>query len=551
MSREDSLQLLLIEDSPSDARLITEMLRDGEELTQRVLQDDNPAGSPEMHHETRLSAGLDYIESTHVDVVLLDLHLPDSTGIETLATVVEATDRTPIVVLTGLDDREIGIEAIQRGAQEYLAKDDVTDELLIRSIHHAIERKQQELARIEHEDRLETLNRLYTIVRDVSHIAIQTQSKEELEERVCQRLVESDAYRFAWIGEVKRESNHVVPRVTAGDEEYLDEITITIDGESTQGPTAGAIQTHEMHVVEDTFSDSTYEPWRDAADQHGFRSTVAIPLVYDEIFYGVLNVYSSQPAAFTDPGTDLLEHAGGIIGHAISAIEHKEALIGDSVNELEFRIGGVADPLVALSREHDGSVHATRVIQTDGDTILLYGSVTGLPIEEFRNVASGLEWVDHVRLMGPKYDRMFEIAMAKGVPFIDTLASYGGKFRSITITDEEFRVVAQLSHQNDTRRVLEAIQDVGSGAELLAQRKVSQPDEPVSVHQTIEDQFTEKQRIALETAYFAGFFDTPRASSGEEIAGSLDISAVTFFQHLRKAQKKLLAAFFGGDDSNG
>ena len=550
MSDQNHLQLLLIEDNSGDARLIMEMLSDTDELSQRVHRSDTPAGSPQVHHESKLSEGLDYLESEPIDVVLLDLHLPDSTGIETLTAVVEATEQMPVVVLTGLNDRRIGIEAIQRGAQEYLVKDEVTSVLLVRSLHHAIERKQQEIARIQHQEHLQTLNRLNTIVRDISHTAIQTTTREELERHVCERLVESDTYRFAWIGEVERGGHHVVPRVAAGSEEgYLDEVTITIGGESDQGPTAKAIRTQETHVTEDLLTDPRYDQWRETIEKREFRSSAAIPLVYDEMLYGVLNVYSSEQNTFSEPGAELLEHLGEIIGHAISAIERKEALISDTVHELEFQITGIAESLVALTVEHEGSIHVNKVIQAGSDGNLLYGSITEITSEQFLDATSEIEWVENVRLIGPSYNQVFEVTTAKRLPFIETLASYSGKFRTITITDGDLRVIAELPQQSNTRRVLEKIQDVCPGVELLAQRTTTREAGTVSARQSVfEDQLTEKQRIALESAYSAGFFDTPRTSSGEEIAQSLDVSPATFFQHLRKAQNKLFGALLDRED---
>lgn len=95
------------------------------------------------------------------------------------------------------------------------------------------------------------------------------------------------------------------------------------------------------------------------------------------------------------------------------------------------------------------------------------------------------------------------------------------------------------------RTVTEAIGDVYSETELLAQRTASH--EPLTrrqIHETITDRFTEKQGAALEATCFAGYFDWPRTSTGEEIAEMLGVSAPTFAQHLRTAQRKLLGDLY-------
>jgi predicted DNA binding protein len=91
-------------------------------------------------------------------------------------------------------------------------------------------------------------------------------------------------------------------------------------------------------------------------------------------------------------------------------------------------------------------------------------------------------------------------------------------------------------------------------ATLLAKRTSQQHDEEVADPRSIlENRLTEKQRIALETAYYAGHFEWPRASTGEEVADKLDISPSTLAQHLRTAERKFFDAVFeaASDESDG
>jgi len=121
--------VLLIEDNPGDARLIRELL--GE------------AGSAGLSVECarRLSDGLDRMAAGGVDVVLLDLGLPDSQGLNTFARAHGQAPHLPIVVLTGLDDEAVGVDALRMGAQDYLVKGTVDSHLLRRSLSYAVERK--------------------------------------------------------------------------------------------------------------------------------------------------------------------------------------------------------------------------------------------------------------------------------------------------------------------------------------------------------------------------------------------------------------------------
>ena len=122
------LRVLLVEDNPDDADLLRESLADSR--GERVVVDAV---------ET-LGAGLAHLARTPVDLLLLDLSLPDSQGLETLRRALAHPARVPIIVLTGLDDDALGVEAIHAGAQDYLAKGQVDGSLLRRCMRYAVER---------------------------------------------------------------------------------------------------------------------------------------------------------------------------------------------------------------------------------------------------------------------------------------------------------------------------------------------------------------------------------------------------------------------------
>lgn len=156
----DTLDVLLVEDNLGDARLIEEMLDDAETLLERVEPDAPSAESLQIHSEQTLEDAIARVSEERIDVVLLDLGLPDSTGMHTLTSMAKTVATVPIIVLTGLRDEQAGIEAVEQGAQDYLVKDEVNSDLLIRSIHHAIERNRQEQRRLRRREQLEALNSL-------------------------------------------------------------------------------------------------------------------------------------------------------------------------------------------------------------------------------------------------------------------------------------------------------------------------------------------------------------------------------------------------------
>jgi len=124
------LNILLIEDNPGDARLIREMLA------------DTPNADVRLESVGRLSQGIERLAAGGIDIVLLDLSLPDSQGLETCRMVRGEDSDVVVIVLTGFDDVDAGAQAVQEGAQDYLVKGKVDGALLMRSIRYAIERQQ-------------------------------------------------------------------------------------------------------------------------------------------------------------------------------------------------------------------------------------------------------------------------------------------------------------------------------------------------------------------------------------------------------------------------
>ncbi|MDJ0745422.1 MAG: hybrid sensor histidine kinase/response regulator [Xenococcaceae cyanobacterium MO_167.B27] len=126
---ENDVKVLLVEDDLVEARLLHEILKNFH------LNKFN------LVHVTRLREALKYLEQDAYDVILLDLTLPDSQGLDSLQTIVRFAPRLPVVVLTNTNDDQLAIEAVRQGAQDYLVKRNINVEGLVRSLQYAIERK--------------------------------------------------------------------------------------------------------------------------------------------------------------------------------------------------------------------------------------------------------------------------------------------------------------------------------------------------------------------------------------------------------------------------
>jgi signal transduction histidine kinase len=125
---QEEIKILLIEDNPDDVELISILLARSKKIAVRIGR------------AARLSEAMDLLAKERFDIVLSDLGLPDSRGMDTFTRINAASMDTPVIVLTGLDDEEIASEAVRQGAQDYIVKDAVNAELLAKAVRYAIER---------------------------------------------------------------------------------------------------------------------------------------------------------------------------------------------------------------------------------------------------------------------------------------------------------------------------------------------------------------------------------------------------------------------------
>ncbi|WP_224337588.1 bacterio-opsin activator domain-containing protein [Haloprofundus halobius] len=302
MSDEETLEVLLVEDNPGDVRLIEELL---DEATQRAvtLSESDSVGTPRLRRTDRLADGLEQLEASRVDVLLLDLGLPDSSGIDTLEAVRDRTNEVPVVVLTGVHDETVGVQAVQQGAQEYLVKDELTPTLLYRSIRHAIERKK--------------FGRTQAALHGASRELVQAASKAEVSQLAVDAAVDMFGGRCVGIYLFDVETNMLeptalytnYPELDLGDAPSLrpDESTITwrafVDDET---------------IVRDNLREVELFRRLDVP----LRSGLWIPLDG----HGVLFILSEEPEGIDQQTQQLADHLAATTEAALDRVEHEESL---------------------------------------------------------------------------------------------------------------------------------------------------------------------------------------------------------------------------------
>jgi response regulator of citrate/malate metabolism len=134
-AQPEEISVLLIEDSPTDAAAIAKAMVYGESLYDfKITAKDT------------LAEGMDFLDTGEVDVVLMDLNLPDAKKLKAIDTVHDKFSELPIVVISGTSDMDMVHQALHRGAQEFLLKGECSGVVIRQSLYQAIVRKQIEQA---------------------------------------------------------------------------------------------------------------------------------------------------------------------------------------------------------------------------------------------------------------------------------------------------------------------------------------------------------------------------------------------------------------------
>lgn len=403
----------------------------------------------------------------------------------------------------------------------------------------ALRRRDRQLER--QNDRLTRLNRINTVIRRIDRELVQAASRAAAEQAVCDSLVEVEPFEFAWI--CGTEDGQLAPRAWAGDEVPDEAVATALL--SGQPAVDRSLRTGAAQVVPNLLDDRHDEDWRMHALDRGYRSVVTVPVVYHGAVYAVVQVYAGELDAFDEETRTVLGELGETVGHALAAIDRRDALVADDLVQLELRLVDTEGFFLEVARETGGRVELQSVVSTDGGHLAFF-SVSGAETAEILALADRSTAVEKA---APVADRdgpqLFECHVV-GASVATTLAAHGGRPRSVVATAESCRAIVDLPRSSDVRSFVETLRSTHPEVEVVARRQGPDHDGgPVTVPGQLAELLTDRQREVLRAAYHAGFFGWPREQTGEDLAGRLDIAPSTFHEHVRAAERRILAAAFG------
>ena len=373
----------------------------------------------------------------------------------------------------------------------------------------------------------------------------ESDSRDTLEEMVCEKLVQNDRIDFAWIGRPKGDETNLPPSTWAGQESgYLNTVDSGSGGELL--PAQRAARDHNLCSFSDIGANAIDQGWAKKALTAGFRSVLSVPLLHDGVLYGVLSVYSSVEGAFDQTYTDLVRNVGSLLVSYSVTLDTRYADSNETYTVLEFDLADPAYPFQELAAATDSRIQFDTVVETTETEMKLFITVLDGDPDAVRNQASSVSSITAVEWVG-ETTRQLTATVKK--PFLASVVGRHGARLHHAVSDSDGTTcrVKLLGHAS-TRPVVDSLLSEYRDISLVAQRQEPQTD-VVDVPQ-VQDVLTDRQFEVLQAAFYSGYYDTPKNATGEDLAAHFGISSAAVYKHLQAGQRQILEAIFERVDTS-
>jgi PAS domain S-box-containing protein len=390
-----------------------------------------------------------------------------------------------------------------------------------------------------HQSTIEALTDSLDALRAIHSQVADSDSEAAIERAVCAGVLDLDTVDFAWIGRPNGRAADIEPTEWAGDgEEYLDSIAADDASRLPAGRAATDRTTVSVSAIAARVLD---EPWAKAALSVGYGSAYSVPLVYDDVLYGVLSVYSRREDGFDQLHANLLENVASLAVTYSRILDHRYAEAGAGYVEREFRLGGSTYPLQRLATATGSRIRFDTVAETTDETMRILVTVLEGDSEAVRSKAAASAGVLAAETFGTAGNGQLSLTVKK--PFLaSVVAKHGGRLVGSVSEPSGTTVRVAAPEQAAKRPLIASLLSRYPEIELLAQRQTTEPDAIETT--TAVELLTDRQHEILTAAYHGGYYETPRRVTGEALAESFGISSPTVYNHLQAAHRTLLGAIF-------
>ncbi|OYR62906.1 bacterio-opsin activator [Halorubrum ezzemoulense] len=494
---------------------------------------------PTVHADRETLPSYSFVEDE--DLFFDDVHEADR--LENRATDLRSVAYIPLgnhgVFIAGSD--QVGVfDDVTRELADLLA---ATAEAALDRVTRESQLREQDRTLQQQNEQLTALNRINETIREIDQAIVQAETQEEIDHTVCELLTGEDRFRFAWIGTIDRTTDTVEPRAWAGNENgYLDSqsFAISASGPEPAGETAA---TGDVTMVTNVAAGLRNDPWRKAALARDYLSILSIPLVYNDLTHGVLTVYAPTQDAFDDTTKAVLAELGETIASALSAIERKNALLTTSMTRVEFDIDDPAFILSRLAQDAGCTLSYQGGVQQSTEGSYVFVTVDDGAVTDVADAASQLVGIDEIQQISADGEGgVLRLRLTQ--PFLALeLADHGAVFREATADPTSTTLVIDIPDSIDVRTITQLVRDTFSTVKLRSKQTLDQSMER-DLYSKFLEKLTSRQLEAIQTAYYSGFFESPRESTGEDVAETLGISPPAFYRHSRTVQRKLFETLF-------
>lgn len=414
------------------------------------------------------------------------------------------------------------------------------------------EQKRRERTVRRQRNSLQRIRQIIESLRPINRELTRAGTRQEIDRIICEQLAASDGYLFAWVGDYNQATDEITPREWAGVEDgFIEDLDLSLTGDDLeQTPFQQAVTSSEIQALQEVPTDPSGQTLRDRAIEYGFQSAAAIPITYGETVLGMIGLYSARPDAFDRYEQGLLRELGERIGHAINAAENKQLLHTDTVVELEFEIGGADSVFAAITDRLDCRLSLNNITPTTEAGYLCYLDIDGATPEQVVEDVAAVQSVESARVVrGRGRTGIVELRVTTGP--LPTLFEHGATIRSFEAANGTGRLIGETAPQSGAQSMIKTLEGTYSEVTFIAKRTRTEENTTLTMTKhAVEAELTDRQQEVLRLAYHAGYFESPRDSTGDELADSLGITSPTFYQHVRKAIRKILTLLLETDHSD-